>query len=229
MTEYKILTSQKNALLDVIKSYELDPFMFEWQDSLSDYTDDGSEYIHVQKLVYKGTDFFFKFDVFENKQHSVYSPGYEKPQDIEFSGSWTKQIMSFAQWLENLTREISQPDLWAELEKYRIKYDGQVSVENDNIRFNIGEIEQIKSGIQRITNYLVESVPEYQENQNSIDYKLEYLVESAKRQGRKDWFFTAIGVLGGIATSLALDPTRASEIWNILKLTISGIINLLPY
>jgi hypothetical protein len=61
-----------------------------------------------------------------------------------------------------------------------------------------------------------------------IGEKLDYLLAAAKRQGRKDWLHTSIGVIFTLATALAFSPEQAKTIWNILKVALSGIIQLLP-
>ena len=61
--------------------------------------------------------------------------------------------------------------------------------------------------------------------------QLKYLSESSKRQGRKDWFHTAIGVLFTIIIGLSLAPDQARELLrfatSVLKQIISGALKAL--
>ncbi len=61
----------------------------------------------------------------------------------------------------------------------------------------------------------------------TIDQKLDYLTEAAERQGRKDWYHTAIGVLITFGSALGLDQTQDKKLWSLFKETISGVIRLL--
>jgi hypothetical protein len=69
--------------------------------------------------------------------------------------------------------------------------------------------------------------PDEAQNQ-TINEKLDYLIDAAKRQGRKDWLHTCIGVFVGLAANLALQPDQANHMWHIIKSAISGIVHFLP-
>ena len=56
---------------------------------------------------------------------------------------------------------------------------------------------------------------------------LTHLVAAAKRQGRRDWLHTCIGVIVTIATAVGLAPNEVRAIWAIVKTSLSGIVPLI--
>ena len=90
-------------------------------------------------------------------------------------------------------------------------------------------MDQIVRGIDLIKTYLIAEIKIDSDQKKETNERLDYLIEAAKRQGRKDWIHTAIGVIFTLAVSLSLSPEQAKSIWGLLKSTMSGIIKFLPY
>jgi hypothetical protein len=131
-------------------------------------------------------------------------------------------------WLTYLKREINEPDLWEQLAAYQLSKSDQLDINQSNDPFMENQVEQITQGILRIRGYLKTEFNFNEQQLNEVSEKLDYLTEAARRQGRKDWFHTAIGVIFSLAVSLALSPEQAKNIWGILRDSLSGVIKLLP-
>lgn len=224
MYEHQLLTSQKNQVLRAITSQGLDPFNFRWATELSDTARDTT----VPVLVYEdgGNNFYFQFDILANNAlYSVFSPGFDRFRGAIHAANWEIQLVHAKQWLVNLKREITQPDLWGDLEKYRLEgQDAVAQVVNDP--FTINQAEQIRIGIEKIASYLEQFTKDNQQQTEFVDGQLAYLVDASKRQGKRDWMHTAIGVIMTIVTALALPPDEAKTIWHMLKAAVSGILQL---
>ncbi len=55
--------------------------------------------------------------------------------------------------------------------------------------------------------------------------KLNYLQSAVKRQGRTDWIYTAIGVLGSVLVAIGADPARAAEVWKHFAQVVEPLIS----
>ena len=219
-----LLKSQRNEVYEMIAAHDLDPANFYWGETESTY----QHMTLVSYIAYKNTDFYFKFDYSEENLHfCVYSPGIEKQIDSEYPGSWECEKGDFSAWLQNIYREINQPDLWSELSKYQLATDTLTTSELGNDPFTAYQADQISESLNQIRAYLHEHQLVSDEHIEFVKQKLTYLEEAARRQGRMDWLHTAIGVIMTIAVALSLDPDRANDIWNIIKTTISGFVKLL--
>ena len=50
-----------------------------------------------------------------------------------------------------------------------------------------------------------------------INDKLDYILETLNRQGKKDWMHTSIGVFATLASSLCLSGEQAVIFWQTIK------------
>jgi len=228
MSEYNLLRSQKNGVLEAIKSSGLDPFNFKWSEEDSQCTrEDEFSFASVERLSYVDIKFYFQFDCSEGKRYAIFSPGRERCVEEHYPGAWVGQLSSVRSWLTYLKRELAQPDLWAELSKYQLPPDETLTADIGNEPFTVKEAEQLSEGIRKVRAYIEAEFALNEDQHNLVNEKLDYLLEAAKRQGRKDWFHTSIGVIFTLASAMAFSPEQTKNIWNILKDAISGVIYLL--
>jgi hypothetical protein len=228
MSEYTLLRSQKNEVLEAIKSSGLDPFNFKWSEEDSQYTrEDEYSFASVERLTYEDVTFYFQFDYYQEKRYVIFSPGRERCVEEQNPGAWVGQLSSVRSWLTYLKRELAQPDLWAELSKYQLPPGETLTADIGNEPFTVKEAEQLSEGIRKVRAYIETEFALNEDQHKLVNEKLDYLLEAAKRQGRKDWFHTSIGVIFTLASALAFSPEQTKNIWNILKGAISGIIYLL--
>lgn len=222
------LKSQQNEIFQMIQNKGFDPSKFELNEEKSQQSvDKGGLPDTISKINYSGTNFYFIFDFLREIHYSEFSPGKETLVEEQYPGSWKQQIGYVESWLTNLKKEIAEPDLWEQLSEYQIAQEDQLSPETENDPFSPDQVEQIISGINRIKAHLTNELQLDTEQENEANEKLDYLIDAAKRQGRKDWFHTAIGVIVTISVSLALSPEQANTIWGFLREAVTGIIKFL--
>jgi hypothetical protein len=224
MNQLILLKSQKNEILELIKEVGLDPFNFEWSVVSSSMTHE----LQVSMIDYVVSGFFYTFDIHKGVHYAIYSPGKEMLLDKQYPGSWEYQRQYFRDWLSYLRREIDQPDLWAEISKYQLPPESELGPDISNEPFTAYQVEKIVSGVNQVRAYLEEQGLASEEQKRFVNERLNYLADAAKRQGRKDWIYTSIGVLVTIATALALAPEQAKTLWYLIRDAIAGIIQFLP-
>ena len=230
MAEHTLLRSQKNELLQLIKKTRLDPFNFEWSAEYSRISSEDGRPIIVSKISYNNSPYYFIFDLqleLIDHHYCFFSPGKDELQNQDYPGSWENQLYYFQNWLGYLEIEMHQPDLWDDLFRHKIAGEG-ISMDTPNEPFSVSQAQQIAKGIAEIKAYLLSEYQTETDAQKLINQRLEYLLESSKRQGRTDWFHTCIGVFAGIATALAMSPDQTRTMWTLLKNAVSGIVKLIP-
>jgi hypothetical protein len=217
-----LLRTQKNELMSMIKAEGLEPFNFEWSlvASAFDYT------IEVAQLKYDNTEYYFTFDFNEGYDYCFCSPGSNSIYSQSNSLNWQNQRVIFSKWLSNLHREIDEPDLWAEVNKYRIDDFDNVIIGND--QFTVPQVDVLTLGINNIREYIQTYALANDQQMFYVNEKLDYLIDGAKRQGKRDWFNICMGALMSLAMTLSLDQNQAKTFWEIMKSAISGVIHFLP-
>ena len=219
-----LLKSQRNEIFEIIKNQGLDPSNFVWEETESSFV----EKMLVSEVKYIDSEFYFMFDYDNDDEHfCFYSPGKEKKVDDQYSGSWERAKDYFNGWLSYLSREIEQPDFWADIAKYQIPIDSEIKKDSTNEPFTAYQADQIIESLNNVRAFLHENKLVSEEHQAFVEDKLNYLEEAVKRQGSLDWIHTCIGAITTIAVALALSPEQTNAIWNFIKSTIVGLTKLL--
>jgi len=211
-----LLKSQKNKLFESIKRYGLEPFNFEWDDR-----------VEASILRYRDTSYFFSVEIERSKFVCSYSPGSNIIYERSNLCYWDVVVIYFEGWLNFVMNEISQPDLWAEIEKIKEFGDIEYEIESTMEQFTYQEVKQIETGIEEIRRYLLNEVNNDDEDSKIINEKLDYLIESSERMGKKDWANIFYGAMVSLSISLALDPGQGQAMFQLFKNVVSGIIKLI--
>lgn len=222
-TRWELLRSQRNEVLALVHNYELDPFNFEWSYAPSDHWAN----VDVPALVYKGSSFFFHFDYLQKKHFCTYSPGADSIVEVGRSESWDGQVGDVENWLDCLRNEITQPDLWSQLGTLAVPSEHQRDPFESNEPFSAMQADRLLDALNEMRTYLHKELGELAEGGALVDEKIDYLIEASRRQGRKDWFHTAIGVFAPLFFKLGLDAALAVPAWKILLSGLRGISPLI--
>ena len=219
----ELMRSQKNELLEIIKTFELESFNFKWS------MDKDIFERQIQTLRYKDTSYYFAINISRDTFTCLCSPGEEKIHESTVQYKWENARYDFRQWLYYLEREISQPDLWEELEKIKVFDDIEFESESENTmqQFTYQETMQIENGINEVRKYLIEVVENDKEQSKIINEKLDYLIHASKRMGRMDWKNVFVGAFVNIATSIGLNQEQGQVIITLFLNTVSGIMKFI--
>ncbi len=152
----------------------------------------------------------------------VFSPGQQLITEQNASGNWEGTKETFLKWLDYLEREIGEPDLWAE----RIAETEMFAdkVKNDNFsKDELRELRMLLNKLQADINETSRLVPEQIKN---INNKVDYLIESSQRIGRKDWIILFISILGQEILNIVnqIDPTLLSSVFSLAGLQLKKLL-----
>ncbi len=219
----KLLKSQQNSIFQLILDIGLNPADFKWESQESRKTPNDE----VSILRFRDGDWYFMFDFSKRQHFTFFAPGHDRESSIEFPGSWNSQLAVFTQWLAVIKRELAAPDLWGNLVNYAPPQALQLDEETGNVPFNMVEFEHIQGRIEKIRTYLLEQFQGQAEAQERIEEQLTYVVNSAKRLGKKDWYNLAIGAIISLSMQLAFSVEQREVVYNLLKAALSGIMKFL--
>jgi hypothetical protein len=228
MKDYLLLRTEKNEIFECVKEAGLNHLNFEWAEESTEAEYSGVSTYPVSIVRYLRTDFYFKFDRtpfddFICKSH----PRTRVPTKAlsSYAHKWEGAVISFKDWLSRL-KEQEVPDLWEQLKQYAPRETFIGTAEMSNAPFSYSEAENIIGSLDKLQSQIEKNFNLQGEQLSFVKREIEYLKEAVKRQGRKDWMHTAIGVIMTIAVSLALSPEKTKLLWDLLKSCFAGLLQL---
>ena len=224
MEDLTLRTGWKNELLDRVQKAGLSPPDFQWEEEPSDQPNYNYK---VSILRHSTSKFYFKFDRRRTGGFTVkFSPAkYQLEATKGGIRDWPQVVVWFDNWLTYLQEETA-PDLWQQLQEYSPN-ESLVDTERiSNTPFTYLEVERILSDLDRIEREIESSFSLQEQELAFVKRQIEYLKDGAKRQGRKDWFHTSIGVIATIAMGLALAPEKTKFLWELFKSCVAGLLQL---
>lgn len=217
-----LLKSQANQLFEAIKESGLEPTDFDWEYRL------GHAYMQpAPTLVHKSSGYYFNFDNLTDF-HSKWSPGEQTRVDSSYSNNWEHQLGWFEDWLTYVQKETESPDLWSAVSKEAEVLETAASSDTSNEPFTAAEKTYIVQGVNEIKQYLLTA---HKLDPELVESRLNYLIESSERVGRKDWINLLVSVMVGIVISASLPPEATRELFRFVGTVLRQIINqplLLP-
>jgi hypothetical protein len=204
-----LLRTQQNSAFRWVQESGFDPGAFEVAPGLWGKTP-------CTRFALTNSPYFFDVSTARFNYSVRHSPGGSELLTTlsSFSTEFEAVERPFKAWLSYLRREVEAPDLWA-LVRDGASMFAPVGAATSNDPFTLTEIRQIELAIEVGRSYLTEAgVAGTALAQANL--KLDYLVESARRSGRMDWYNIAFSVLFGIAIAVLFDPKRAQELIEVV-------------
>lgn len=172
-------------------------------------------------------------DYFEHDYRYVqFAPSFPK-SDYEPSDSWCSiedVYEGFKLWLsehvENYLDEIDIPDLWAQIESHNL-FVGDPLVNRTDKHFDKAEKERVVLAIEQFKKLLELEFKPTEEQLDTINDRLEYLVESVDRLNKVDWQGVAISTLISISIALSLDTQKGRELFNLFKSAFTSAVKFI--
>ena len=223
---YRLLKSQQNEILILIKEAGLDPFEFQWeefQEPRLHPLDKISPCFH--RLIHKPSGFAALFE----DQHLRYSPALDSTNAVEYTVNWAEMYLVAKRWLTYLKRELETPDLWASLSQEQ-EMLGVEPAEAVNTPFNAKERIQVKLAIEEIRIYIASTYSLADEPLAKVNRKLDYLIDASTRLGRIDWKNLFVGALISLAVQ-HLTPSSPGlrellgTAWHLLRHVLGSVIS----
>jgi hypothetical protein len=205
--QHKLLTSQQDTVFALVRGSGFDPIEFEWTSTFGD-----SFKNTVPCLVHKPTDsaFTFDFDSFRGDHCVEYTPGSERPTNRYDAGDWATVTLYVRNWLENVERERSSPNFWAELGKQRELLSAtEPSGDDDNSPFTPEEQAEVVKQLHEIKELLVQT---HQADPAALESRVDYLIDASTRMGRRDWLNIFYGGIFSWALTGLVPPEGVREV-----------------
>lgn len=211
----RLLLSQKNELFKIIeKSKDLTPGQF----SLTEPQNDGDDSPSIEL---KNSDYIFS--IYESKEYVKsyfvnYVPGIDSYKEFSERIGWNGIVDHFHQWINNVSRELNEPNHWARLEHEISTIN--FSTNFNNSKFTVREYEELKSNVELFSQNL-NSIPLLVEQQKEIRQELERLSELAKDLGKFDWLNLFIGTVISLIIQLSVTKENAAMLWTLIKVSFN--------
>lgn len=214
----KLLPSQKNILFKFIEGHRsLSPNQF-------DFLDDSPGGVPRTLIRFKNSEFFFKISDSEEYYGVLYAnyiPGKDKYSEATGTIAWDGVTTHFQEWLDNVSKENSEPDLWSQLKNEIISIG--IAVEVDNTTFTVREFEELKQRMSLLSEN-ISDLPLILEQQLHIKDELKRITDIAKDLGKFDWTNLLIGTLVSIVVQLAITKENATALWDTVKITLRSYL-----
>ena len=223
MNKQTLLRTQRNLLLQGIVEAGLPPVDFAWQEVPSKH--DPSTLI--SRLEHAPTSFYFNFDYLRGKHWTEFSPGSESLVESAYPGNWQHQFDRVSGWLNQLRREVDEPDLWEMISAERQLVLSATTVSLDNSPFSADELRRIGTNVNELLEYIQATTKLTQIQLEYITDRLAHLEESAARLGRKDWITLAVGAITNIIVGVALAPEAARDLLRTANGLLGWVANAL--
>lgn len=206
-----LLGSHKTEIASAISKRGLLPQEFSWEQRRS------SGYGTVEALVHRPTQYYCVFDGDSGNRYCTFSPGNDAVVNARGSvSSWNEQRQWVINWVDNVKREIEAPDPWSATFSDAIP-SGAYQWEVDNSPFTEAERREISTTLRELEKNLLARYELSERDKKLISARFSYLEEATKRQGRKDWIHTAIGVAVTIGFSFLTSPQLAKDVLTVVS------------
>ena len=221
LPDKRLLPTQKNALAKIAQKMGFSVDEFEWIEE--DMWEHHLNYTNSEGTVYPRFDRQYRVSVLKQKRSGYfckfgfitleYSPAKATITDKRIFSKDSERLALFREWLRLLRRE-DVPDTWGSLVQETMLPRASFSAP-DNRPFTSSEQALIEAKLNEIKAFLMEGEQFNSAQAEYIHQEFEYLKESSRRFGRKDWLRVLLGVLVGQAINLALDPTKAKGLLRV--------------
>ncbi len=230
-TDCKLSRTQKNEILEGIQAHELDPSEFRWEEE--ETPGGNSMYIPdsgvVSRLVHDPTNSYCLYDMRENFYYVTFAPGRNKPYERIDVEDWNGFRGYALIWLSCLQIQYEAPDLWATYVGVKQLTSAIDSSTQDKL--SDSEQEDVKKGLEQIRTHLLELVEgsdKKQEQQKYIHNQVDYLVDAAKHQTRKDLGNIVLGTLMGTAVQLAITSEQFNGLLSLAGSCLGSLFSGQP-
>lgn len=165
----------------------------------------------------------------QNEYTAEFFPSERAHPQKTYHGDYEALVDEASWWAERVGKELSEPDPWILLGKGRLPHPELVDRIEENQKFNEGELQAIKKSLEKIRDFLAKDVNPEPRQFKAIEEQLDFLEEEAKKQGKKQWMYVAIGVVATIADGLVMSPDQAHKLFSFLSdLSKHLFMKLLP-
>lgn len=215
----ELLVSQRAQIFELLKNFGVEPATINFTSGRGNFD------VKAAVLRVKGTEYFFTFEAFQGDRYCAFSPGEQSMRSvIKADMGWDEQLHFLAIWCNCLRRELTSTDPWADLERQAVSFEIDSNDKKTSQPFSVGEFNTVKKTLAVVQALLSAYAQDNEQQQKSIAAGISALLESAKTQDRKSWFYTVIGFVASTSVAMALAPDQTKAIYEALKKGLEGAI-----
>ena len=205
----------KNAIFEAIKAAGLHPEDFDLQDDAAEV-----------RLKHKrsASCFTIRSEGLKFVGRSVAGDFWDMPFEVY---SWGTVIQRISGWLDFVKFDLKTPDLWAELHRDdQLLFSATSDDVTGNTRFTPDEQNEIATRLQTLAEDARRTYSLSAAQVRVLDAKLSYLVNAARRLGRKDWLNVCAGVILTLIIGAVLPPSAPRDMFLGLLRAIGHLYGL---
>jgi hypothetical protein len=211
-----LLKKERNSLFEIIVGFNLNPSDFLEQNKADSYTISQSD-----------TPFSFSVTPAIKSFVAVASPeiglpryeGTKTPRPLD----WNSILGYFNKWVVLLREELDTPDLFAEFRANAALFISQSDAPDE--KFTNIELRELEGQLRQIDRGLT-SLGLPAEAQKALSSITQEAPEKASRFTKKEWQSWFIGAVVSQVTNLALSPEHVAAVYQLLKTTFTGLLQL---
>jgi hypothetical protein len=241
-----MLKKYKNAILQIIRDENLDPLLFEVEESPTNFSEDVTdEELSSFKICYKNTPLYYLFRNAGDDFHSFdyiyvkFAPLLPEViyEDVrhEWNGdlwiSFEEIKVNFRYWLNNSIKEYINESLsvdqWKQLDLQTDMGMRLFLSNDDKLPFTEAEKIQLHLSINEFKMLIDTTFCPNVEETKTINDRLDYLAESVDRLNRIDWRSLALSTVLSISIALSLDKQNGQILIDLFKRIFINVVRLL--
>lgn len=148
----------------------------------------------------------------------------DEPVEEREGISWYRVTQQLDLWLMRVKRDVEMPDLWAQLRRRRELLAAISDDAVENRPFTDSEQRQIAEQLQELKEYVGRTYSLSESQMRVLEERLDYLIDAARRAGRRDWLLMVAGVMLSYVLAVELPPEAARAILDTFLKGISRIL-----
>ncbi|MFC1761624.1 hypothetical protein ACFL6U_06030 [Planctomycetota bacterium] len=218
--QYLLRKIQKKQVFEALREAGLQPADFTWIKA------EVGGSLAVSRLDYRSTDYYFQFSWLEVNAWCRYCPGKFRMEDSEHPRNWDEQISCFNLWAQFLKQELDCPDVWEQLDKYRLILSPHLPEQMPNEQISGYEADTIGERLGALAERLLTELEPEAKERGYILSRIGYLADAAKRMRSADWVYNTLGVCVTVAATLSLSDSNTEALWLLFEEEIGQVIHL---
>ncbi len=218
MQDGNLLPTRKNEIFLLISRHNIPPAMFDWEERkyrTASVTGQIGPNISCSVLRCE-SGYYFAFLFNGINYDPEFSPGLKKNISRESQKIWNQVLELFEQWLHKIKGEMTEPDLWGELEKFRPSFALADNDDKGDGHFLYKEVEQLRDILKIVEENLIIAFKPAPPEQEYLIRQIEYLLDFSKSQKICHWRNMFIGIFMGLGMKFRVPSERIREYWEII-------------
>jgi len=183
-----------------------------------DFSKDNLDVPLPLRIAFTNCAFHFSIDYSYFHEFSMeFLPGKEQTGDSASNSSWAKVVDSFAQWIEQVKRQVAQPEPWLIYTQGTVLTGTLPTGTRAGEKISEEELRRLRAQTILIEEFVIREVKPSKQQLDGLNRKLDYLEESAQRLNKQDWANVAIATIVNSAIILAVDKTTARALFSFVS------------